>query len=328
MLARLLDRHLRLVHIAAFIVCALFGLRAMADMIDAIGEASASDSEPPAAPVAAGSVPGGRAPGEAGRPARPAERVASGAALVERNIFCSDCAPAAPADGEVKPDPSGIPPMTALPLRLIATHVAAVEGQSSATVLHDSTANQGAYRLGEELPGAGAIVRIGGKSLDFENPGAGRVERLAIAEPAPPPTAEPAGEPAREQPNEERRGRRGRDDPELTAALDAGVRAIDETTFEVDRKLIESVIAKPGAAARGARVSLRDGGLRLGGVRPSSAHARLGLKSGDTILSVNGIELSNADNMLGAVTRLRSESSIELSIKRRGQPVTLTYRVR
>jgi general secretion pathway protein C len=311
MLPRLIERHHRLLRIAAIAVCVLFGARALFDVLDAMdgAEAWASAATPPAPALR-----------------RPAPLGKSGAALVERNLFCSTCT-AVPPDAQPAETPSGEPPATALPLRLIATHVASGESaRSVATVLDGSSSNQGAYRLGDSLPGAGAIVRIGGRSVDFQNPSKGRVERLAIAEPAVPAAPEAAAAPDVER-NVERAGRRAAD-PELTAALEAGVRPIDATTFEVDRGLIERVIARPQSAARGARVTLREGGLRLAGVRPDSAHARLGLQSGDTILAVNGVELSSPDKMLEAVTRLRNESTISLSVTRKRQPVTLTYHIR
>jgi general secretion pathway protein C len=318
MLVRLLDRHRRLLYIAAFAVCTLFGVRAMADMFDAIGDADAADPAPVVTPRPA--------PGRA-RAAAPSK---SGAALAERNMFCSACQPAAPAGAAPIVADDGTPPATSLPLRLIATLVAApASGRSAATVLHDPSGSQGAYGLGDRLPGAGAIVRIGGRSVDFENPAASRVERLAldekVAAPAAPDRAGSADEQAR--PDGQKPDRRA-GDPELQAKLDTGVRALDETTFEVDRKLVEDVLARPQAAARGARIVPRADGLRVFGVRPDSAHARLGLRSGDIIHSVNGIDLSSPDKMLEAITQLRNESSIALSITRRSEPVTLNYRVR
>ena len=320
MLARILDRHRRILYIAAFAACSLFGVRAMADMLDAIGDADAAD----VAPV-------GAARPAAGRTAPPATPSKSGAALADRNMFCSSCQRAAAAAAAPAVADDGTPPATSLPLRLIATHVAASPsggGRSAATVLHDPSGSQGAFTLGDRLPGAGAIVRIGGRSVDFENPAAGRVERLALEEmkapPAPPAGDRTAGE---AQPDAHKPERAGAD-PALQAQLDSGVRAIDETTFEVDRKLVEDVLARPQAASRGARIVPRADGLRVFAVKPDSAHARLGLRSGDIIHAVNGIDLSSADKMLQAITQLRNESSISLSITRRSEPVTLNYRVR
>ncbi len=88
------------------------------------------------------------------------------------------------------------------------------------------------------------------------------------------------------------------------------------------------MLARPQAAAGGARVMPRPDGLRVMRVKPESAHARLGLRSGDTIHAVNGIELSSPDKMLEAITQLRNESNISLSITRRREPVTLKYTVR
>lgn len=324
MLVRLLERHQRVLRVAALAACVLSAARAIVHVVEALdGSSTAWAAETPAAgPARAAPTP---------TPTASAPSLgASGAALVERNPFCSACAPPVADAGPVAEDVgSSEPPATALPLHLIATHVAADRAGRSSAMVQDAPSNsQGAYRLGESLPGAGPVVRIGGRSIDFENPGTGRVERLAIAEIAAP--ARSAPEPVAEEPHDDTspaRRRRGAD-PELAAALDSGIKAIDETHFEVERGLIESVIARPQSAARGARVALGQGGLRLTRVRPDSAHARLGLKSGDTILAVNGVELSSPDKMLEAVTRLRNETSISLSITRRREPVTLSYQIR
>lgn len=320
MLVRLLERHQRALRVAALTACVLSAARAIVHVVEALdGSSTAWAAETPSARPAPAPPPTAAAPA----PSK------SGAALVERNLFCSACSPPVADAGAVAEVVGSEPPATSLPLHLIATHVAADRaGRSSAMVQDTPTGSQGAYRLGEPLPGAGVVVRIGGRSIDFENPATGRVERLAIAETAAPAKAAP--EPVAEEPQDDARPARGRRaaDPELTAALDRGIKAIDETHFEVERGLIESVIARPQAAARGARVVPGAGGLRVTRVRPDSAHARLGLKSGDTILAVNGVELSSPDKMLEAFTRLRNETSISLSITRRREPVTLRYQIR
>jgi hypothetical protein len=68
------------------------------------------------------------------------QRSKRGAPLAERNMFCSTCQPAG-AEPIVDEGPmvdSVTPPATALPLRLIATHVAYREARSLATIHNTS----------------------------------------------------------------------------------------------------------------------------------------------------------------------------------------------
>lgn len=255
----------------------------------------------------------------------------AGNGLVDRNIFCSACPARGPEDGPRPPiTDAESPPATALPLRLVATTVASGRGLSFATIRNTATARQGAYAIGAEIPEAGPIRRIRPAHVDFENEATHRIERISF----PPP--------ARVQPNAPLRGvtagdiasvRRPSANDELQRAIDAGVRQIDEHTFEVDRALVNRTLANPTMMGRGARVapSAKDGqpnGLKLYRVRPSSAYARLGFMRGDTIHAVNGFELTSIDKALEVYTKVRDSSALSVSITRGGKPIVLNYSIR
>jgi general secretion pathway protein C len=139
-----------------------------------------------------------------------------------------------------------------------------------------------------------------------------------VAAAAPPPEAEPDPRASRD---------------ELLAAVDAGVRKVDDSTFEVDRALVEKVLSNPTAVARGARIvpSVKNGqpnGFKLYAIRPSSVYAKIGLMNGDTLHAVNGFELNSMDKALEVYTKVRESSSLSVSITRRGKPVTLNYTIK
>jgi general secretion pathway protein C len=255
----------------------------------------------------------------------------SGTALAERNIFCSDCLPPAPATPDVAAAPSdpNNPPITSLPLRLLATNVASHEEGSFATILNTSNEKQGAYWIGSEIPGAGPVTRILGKYVDFENTTTNRVERISLLSgEIPPPAVAAVPTP---MPETEMDPRAARD--ELMAAVDSGVRKLDDSTFEVDRALVDKVLANPTAVARGARIvpSVKNGqpnGFKLYAIRPSSVYAKIGLMNGDTLHAVNGFELNSMDKALEVYTKVRESSSLSVSITRRGKPVTLNYTIK
>lgn len=119
---------------------------------------------------------------------------------------------------------------------------------------------------------------------------------------------------------------------ELTALLDEGIVAVDATHVRIRRALVERVLENPLLIAKGARVvpSIKDGqptGYKLYAIRPSSLYARLGLRNGDTVHAINGVAIGGPEDGLDVYQQLRRADQLELSLTRRGAPVTLTITV-
>lgn len=257
-----------------------------------------------------------------------ARKSKSGEPLAKRNMFCSECLPPEPETpaGEVV-DPNAGPPATSLPLYLVATNVSTIEEYSFATILNTDTKRQGAYATSQVIPEAGEIVHIASKYVDFKNDKTRRVERISLLDEAPKATRKPT---APERPK--RRPRRGKNN-ELMAMIDEGVKKTGENSFEIDRDVVQKVLENPAAVARGARIvpSIRNGkanGFKLYAIRPSSVYAKIGLMNGDTIHSINGMELSSPDKALEVYMKLREASSLSVNATRRGKPVTLNYNIK
>jgi general secretion pathway protein C len=122
-------------------------------------------------------------------------------------------------------------------------------------------------------------------------------------------------------------------DAELLAAVDKGVKKLDETRYDIDRALVEKILSDPTVAARSARIvpSVKDGksnGFKMYAIRPNSLFAKIGLQNGDTITSINGLDMSSPDRALEVYTKVRSASSLSVSVIRRGQPVNLDYSIK
>jgi general secretion pathway protein C len=244
-------------------------------------------------------------------------RTKDGTQLAARDMFCSDCKP---AEEPIKLDNGSIQ-MTTLPLVLLATNVGPKPEQSYATIINTENQRQGAFSVGDRIPGAsGAIKIIHYKFVDFENNG--HTERLGLAgAPAPPMTPVAKVDPP------------PGDGDELQAAIDAGVKKIDDTHYEIDKALVDKVLANPMGVAKGARVvpAVKDGkpdGFKLYAIRPSSVYSKLGLTNGDTLHSINGFDLTTADKALEVYTKLREATSLQVDVTRRGQGLTLNYRIR
>ncbi len=301
----LIKRYFWVVGAITVMVCCVFAAKATSHVVEAkyLGD---SDHPPKVAAV----VP---------TPTTPVKQARSkdGALLATRDIFCSDCTPAVVA---VNTDPSAIT-TTSLPLVLLATNVSQVPEQSYATIVNTADQRQGSFSLGDQIPGAsGKLKVIHYKYVDFEN--GGHLERLVLAganveTPKPVAAAPPAAEPG----------------DELEAMAQSSIKKIDDTHYEIDKKLVDQVLANPMGAAKGARVvpAVKNGkpdGFKLYAIRPSSVYAMLGLSNGDTLQAINGFELTSADKALEVYTKLREATSLQVQVQRRGKDMTLNYTIR
>ena len=231
--------------------------------------------------------------------------------LVERNMFCSSCAPAtlvAPVAGD------DAVPRTALPLELLATSVASLPAESLATVRHGKTGNRALHGVGGPHSRRSRSPPVGGTAVDFHNPATGRLERLSLISA---PTG--VGAPAAPRP-------RGTSDRYTDR-----VRMTGNTTYQVHRSLVDELAADP-RTARGVRFvpRLENGtmlGLRLHYARPGTIALVLGLRRGDVVRSINGHELTSIDNALQAYAVLRQQHSFQVEVLRDGAPLTLSYEV-
>jgi len=208
-------------------------------------------------------------------------------------------------------------------VQLLATMVATKPEDSYATIVNTDNQKQGAYSVGDIVPGAtGKIKEIHYKYLDFENNG--HVERLVLAG-ATAPVAAPTVAVAEPTPDG--------DKDDMQSAIDNGIKKISDNNYEIDKSLVDKVLANPMGVAKGARVvpAVKNGqpdGFKLYAIRPSSVYAKLGLANGDTLQSINGFELTSADKALEVYTKLREATSLEVNVTRRGKPVTLKYSIR
>jgi len=292
----------------AVMVCSLFAAKATGHILEAkfLGD---SKTGPKIVPVVQAEV----------TPTKTVDK--DGGQFQARNMFCSDCTPPV-STVAANTDPSSIQ-ITSLPLVLLATMVGPVEDQSYATIVNTDSLKQGAYSVGDPIPGAsGKLKAIRFKYVDFENNG--HIERIVLAGATPPATPVAAAEPA---PTSDE----GKDD--LQASIDNGIKKIDDNTYEIDKALVDKVLANPMAVAKGARIvpAVKNGkpdGFKLYAIRPSSVYSKLGLTNGDTLQSINGFELTSADKALEVYTKLREATSLEMEVTRRGKPVTLKYTIR
>jgi general secretion pathway protein C len=300
----LFKRHFWILGAVTVMVCCVFVAKATNHVLE--GAVLADAEKAPRIPTIAPS------------PVTPAKQTRSkdGTLLASRNMFCSECTPAVAV---VNSDPTAIQ-NTTLPLILLATNVGVEEDQSYATIINTENQHQGSFGIGDKVPGAtGAVKQIHYKYVDFENNG--HLERIVLqGASAPPPTpvaeAKPEG-----------------DGGDLQASIESGVKSTGENTYDIDRALVDKVLSNPAAVIKGARVvpAMTGGkatGFKLYAIRPESVFAKLGLTNGDTLSSINGIELTSIEQAMQAYQKLHDSNHLELEVQRRGKPMTLRYSIR
>jgi DNA-binding transcriptional ArsR family regulator len=116
------------------------------------------------------------------------------------------------------------------------------------------------------------------------------------------------------------------------AELDRGL-SCEGTRCTLTRALLDRILDDTTALSMSARFvpSIKDGkanGFKVYAIRPGSLLARGGLQNGDTIRTVNGLDLTSPDHALEAYSKLRSAGRLTLELERRGETVTLDWVIR
>ena len=306
----MLKKYLWVLNLIGIALCAIFVGRAAASML--VSTVLSGDG-PPLLRREAGT--------QVATPTQPAKDIEF---IMERNIFCSTCAPIVLTPEKRDEGPVDTTPQrSSLNLQLLATMVAPNDFEWSMAVLRDNADERKSvkiYKRGDPLPQGGAIVAqvvegrvylVVGKRVEYLD------ENNA---PPPPPVAVASAEP---MPGEI---------TGLEKDIDKGIRC-NGSNCEVDKSLIDKVLANTTALATSARFvpSIKDGkpnGFKLYAIRPGSMFAKIGMQNADLIKAINGLDMATPDKALEAYTKLKSASHLTVMLERRNENITLDYQIR
>lgn len=249
-------------------------------------------------------------------------RQAAAASLSSYNPFCPSCQPAADPAAPVMlaqgPAASGVATVaTRLPLRLHATMEAESAADSLATIYDVERGIVGVYGQGDTLRPGVVVVSVAQGRVSLQTASGAELLELGAAPPVPKavePKAKPEAEP-----------KATTESPELDAITCSGA---DDCV--VERAFVDEILANPAKFASQAPrvIPMPDGGFKVSGVRKGSLAKKLGLANGDVLLAVNGQELRGLDDALGLMTKLRRATNLEVSLDRKGKPVSKRIEIR
>jgi general secretion pathway protein C len=319
----LLKKYFWVVNLVVMAICAGLAGRAGAHYVEQVALMGGDEAPAPRRPLAP----------------PPEERVRTKEieGILDRNIFCSTCPPIKPKAETTGPQDDGnaAPQKSSLQLDLVSTMVVPTDEAWSMAVIRDLSTKDHEpqlYKRGSSLAGGQAVlVRVVEKRVYLRN--SGRLEYLELDGAAPLPVAQNnsgipygAGVPGAGQTALTQAG-----DP-VDDAIGSRVRCTG-ANCEIERGLVDQLLNNTTALATAARFvpSIKDGrpnGFKLYAIRPSSIFGRIGLQNGDTIKSINGLEMNTPDQALGVYTKVRNASHLTVTVDRRGETVTLDYTIR
>ncbi len=259
------------------------------------------------------------------------------AKILRRNIFDSargdltaEPLPEIPLGEDGQPvdawDPNRPPPKCTGKLRLVGSVVSPVAPDwSFAAIAGSSDGKTMLYREGSEVDGS-RVVAVHSSSVVMSG-STGVCQLLMFEEEETAAARAPvARKPAAAKAADARSA--GLSAEELTD----GIEKISDTKYNIQRGLVDKVLANQGSLMKSARVipheeNGRVVGVKLYGIRRNSLLGRLGVRNGDMLRTINGFDMTSPDTALEAYSRLRSADKLTLAVKRQNKEITIDYNI-
>lgn len=169
-------------------------------------------------------------------------------------------------------------------------------------------------RRGDELAGH-RVEHIGWDRVWMTHGGSRCQMVLGTRQKPPPPAPRPPG----------RRPGRASVPPEIASRI----QKLSDHEFRVDRAAVNLILEKQSELFRSVRIvpDKNAAGFRLPRVASGSLFDMLGLKSGDSVRSINGMPLNDPQKALEAYARLRSADRLTLGLQRGGKDMTIDLHI-
>jgi general secretion pathway protein C len=234
--------------------------------------------------------------------------------IVDRNIFGIKPASAiAPPEAEA-PAPVQLPPLR---VRLVGTSVG--EADESLAVIEDlGTKEQRVYHIDDLLEPDAKLIEVKRNEVTFLR---GKIRETV--------TVEEGDTPAQPTPGQSLLG-------QPVSAIPAVVprSAGTQNSWVLDKQEVASALENLPQLLTKARVvpdltpDGKSDGFRIVSISPASFYERIGLRNGDVIQRINGIEVKDPQSFMQVFTQLKDETNITMDLMRNNQKASFSYEIR
>jgi general secretion pathway protein C len=245
-------------------------------------------------------------------------------AILDRNLFKASTA--TPPSGEAIAEELAA---TKLPLKLLGTVAAGDERRSWAAVEDLEKRQHLVVRVQDRLQGKAEVVRIERRRIVLRN--GGRLEELALDEGQTPQAGAARTAATGNARSYGRADRRAAMAPTGSAA--ERVQRLAENRFGVQREDVDSVANNPAALFSQARILPKydEGkmvGVQLNAIKAGSLFEQIGIRDGDTITELNGVQITSQQDSAAVLRELTSATSFNVTVTGSdGSTRQLTYEV-
>lgn len=231
-----------------------------------------------------------------------AARSVDTAAILQNNIFDPSSRGQAPEPAvRVTREPTATKARSNL--KLFGT----VDGGANPLALIQSGGKVKIFRIGDDIPGGGELLSVSRNEAIIGNTD-GSQSKLTIVKP------EISTSASRSTPT------------------GAGIRSLGDNRWSVARDEVEKARSNLNQLLKSARmepniVNGQTEGFVVKMVRPKSLLAQLGIRRGDTVTRVNGVELNSPEKALQIFQQLREAKRLTVDLKRGTENLTFDYEV-
>jgi general secretion pathway protein C len=251
--------------------------------------------------------------------------------IIERNIFDSRNLIAPEDTAAFGPNrflniPEGVAVKSNLPFTLIGTVVYPKPEDSACTIMDDKKV-RGYYKVGDPLQQV-TIASIKRKRVEFLNSGV--LEYIEIPEVALEPNKPStlvAGYKGAAGGGGGPEGEGGAEGAEGATGSETIV-TVDEGHYIVDRREVESAFDNLNNLLREARVIPDKTGFKFVAIKRNSIYSKLGLRRGDVLQRVNGVDIETPEKAFQVFQQLKNQNSITIDLIRNGTGKTIQYEIR
>jgi general secretion pathway protein C len=225
------------------------------------------------------------------------------APIYERDVFNAVKGTAASDAAETR--------LSDLNVKLWGTAITADPARSYAIIEDQAARRQALYQVGDSILDAATLKRVEWDRVILDRDGNEEILELASAHA--PPKAAPAAKSA--------------------AASGERIRKTADNKFIIDRREVERTVEHLSEVFTQARAVpyFQDGktvGFRVFAIKPGSVFEKLGLRNGDVIQRVNGVELTDPTKAIALFTELQNEGHIAVDLQRNKQNKSYSYEIR